>query len=765
MNGAAITTLLVIEDNPGDARQLREMFEEGVSRKSTMIQVTSMAEAEQHLAGHAVDVILLDLGLPDAQGLAAVERAHAAAPNVPLVIVTGLDDETIATQALQIGAQDYLLKGQIDARSLSRALRYAMERSALDAALFTEKERAQVTLNSIGDAVASTDQDGRITYINLVACELTGWTFGEASARPISAVMNLHDGTTRQALDFGPDGDNRRQEIQLIPAGAVVARRDGIDIGVEGSIAPIHDRQGRPSGSVIVFRDVTDRRLAERDMRRSEERFRRLFDANTIGITIADLSGRTLEANDAYLAMLGYSRDELLSVATSWDALTPPDFLERNRQAVIELRGTGIAQPWEKEYTHKDGHRVPALVSVALLDASEGTCIMYIVDLSSRRFLEEQLRQAQKMEAIGQLAGGVAHDFNNLLTVILGHANMLVSELSDRDPLRDSAEEIRDAGDRAAAMTVQLLAFSRRQVLAPARLDLKLLVTNVERLLRRMIGEDVRLATVFGTAAGVVLADAGQIEQVLMNLAVNARDAMPDGGTLTITVGEEVVADQHQADARGLAIGDYVTMIVADSGTGIAAETQEHMFEPFFTTKGVDRGTGLGLATAYGIVRQSGGNISVQSVLGEGTSFTIALPRLGADAATSVPLAALLARASATETLLLVEDEPSVRRLTRRILEDRGYTVIEASAGAEALVTARGHDGPIALLLTDVIMPGMGGRELAALLADERPETRVVYMSGYPDDAVLRQDLGNVAFVQKPFTAEGLAEKLREAIA
>jgi PAS domain S-box-containing protein len=570
---------------------------------------------------------------------------------------------------------------------------------------------------------------------------------------------------TRETLDFGPDRDNRRHEIRLIPAGAVVVRRDGRDVGVEGSIAPIHDRQGRPSGSVIVFRDVTDRRLAERDMRRSEERFRRLFDANTIGITIADLSGRTLEANDAFLAMLGSSRDELLSTASGWNDLTPPEYRDRNRLAVSELRTTGIAKPWEKEYTHKDGHRVPVLVGVALLEASEGTCITYIVDLSSRRLLEDQLRQAQKMEAVGQLAGGVAHDFNNLLTVILGHANMLVQSLPDREGLRESAEEIRDAGDRAAAMTGQLLAFSRRLVLAPALLDLNDLVANVERLLRRMIGEDITLATVLAADIGVVLADAGQLEQVLMNLAVNARDAMPDGGTLTITVAGETVSNQDQADAKGLAIGDYVTMVIADSGTGMTAETRTHMFEPFYTTKGVDHGTGLGLATAYGIVRQSGGNIGVASTRGAGATFTIYLPRVDAVAATLPPRPALVARAQATETLLLVEDEPAVRRLTRRMLEGRGYRVIEASAGAEALATARGHSGRIHLLLTDVIMPGMSGRELATQLLIERPGTRVVYMSGYPDDAVLRQDLGQVAFVQKPFTADNLAAKVREAIA
>jgi two-component system cell cycle sensor histidine kinase/response regulator CckA len=765
MTALALTTLLVIEDNPGDARLLREMIEDSGSLNSEMIQVESMAQAEHHLAEHHVDVILLDLGLPDAQGLTAVERAHAAAPDVPLVILTGLDDETIATQALQIGAQDYLLKGQIDPRSLSRALRYSVERKALDTALFTEKERAQVTLNSIGDAVASTGPAGEITYINLVASELTGWSFAEAAGTPIATVLNLHHSDSREAIPFGPDKD-RTDGIRLVPFGAVIVRRDGRDAAIEGSMAPIQDRMGRPSGSVIVFRDVADRRRAESEMRRSEERFRRLFDANSIGITISTLAGRMLEANDAFLAIVGYGREELLARATSWNALAPPEFHAGNEVAIELLTASGTTQTWEMEYLTKAGDRVPVLVGVAMLEAAEGTCIAYVVDLTSRRVLEDQLRQAQKMEAVGQLAGGIAHDFNNLLTVILGHANLMVADMSDHEPLRESAEEIRDAGVRAAAMTAQLLAFSRRQVLAPALLDLNELVTNVERLLRRMIGEDVVLETALVPDLGWVLADAGQLEQVLMNLAVNARDAMPDGGSLRIALAEATIDDRSLGDPAGLAPGRYVTLAVADTGTGMTAETQAHMFEPFYTTKGVEQGTGLGLATAYGIVKQSGGDIAVASTLGHGTTFTVYLPRLDPDAAAAARRAPVVARrAQATETILLVEDEAAVRRLTRRILEEHGYRVIEASSGAEALGMARLHSGPIHLVLTDVVMPRMNGRELAALLLRDRPETSVVYMSGYPDDSVLQSDLGGlVPFVQKPFTSEGLAAKLREAM-
>ena len=769
MTSLAFTTLLVVEDNPGDARLLREMFEEAGAHRANMVQVQSMVAAERHLAENHVDVILLDLGLPDAQGLDAVQRAHGAAPDVPLVILTGLDDEQIATQALQIGAQDYLLKGQIDSRSLSRALRYAVERHALDSALFTEKERAQVTLNSIGDAVASTDPAGNITYINLVASELTGWSFAEAAGTPIAKVLNLHDGEGREPITFGPGGGRRTDRIRLVPSGAVVVRRDGRDAAIEGSLAPIHDRIGRPSGSVIVFRDVTDRRLAESHIRRSEERFRRLFDANSIGITITDLAGCMLQANDAFLAMVGYTHEELLTTVTSWNSLIPTEFHDANQRALDELASSGSSQPWEMDYVDKSGRRVPVLVGVAMLEASESTCFTYVVDLTSRRQLEEQLRQAQKMEAVGQLAGGIAHDFNNLLTVILGHAGLMVDELSDRDPLRESAQEIRDAGDRAAAMTAQLLAFSRRQVLAPALIDLNDLVTNIERLLRRMIGEDVVLETTLLPGLGQVLADAGQVEQVLMNLAVNARDAMPDGGSLGITLAEETIdgrSPSSPSSRSALAPGRYVTMSVTDSGTGMTAETRAHMFEPFYTTKGMDKGTGLGLATAYGIVRQSGGDIGVESTLGEGTTFKVYLPRLDHETAAARPTPVISRmRPPATETLLLVEDEAAVRRLTRRVLEERGYRVLEAADGNEALTISRRHGGPIHLLLTDVVMPRMNGRELAAIFSAERPEARVLYMSGYPDDSVLQAGLGGqVPFLQKPFTPDGLAAKLRDAL-
>ncbi len=764
MTTGTISTLLVIEDNPGDARLLREMLGEPDQQRVTVIQVESLGAAEDHLAANIVDVILLDLGLPDAQGLEAVRRTHAAAPLVPLVILTGLDDELLAAQALQVGAQDYLIKGQIEPRGLSRALRYAVERNRLDTALFAEKERAHVTLDSIGDAVASTDLAGQIAYLNAVGQTLTGWSLAEARSQSIATVLNLHDALTGEPIMLDDQLPTPAGPVDLPPRSAVFCR-DGREIAIEGCLAPIHQQDGRRAGAVIVFRDVSERRVAERATRRSEERFDRLFAANTIGIRIADLEGRTLEANAAYLDMLGYTLEEIIVTQSSWNALTPPEYHERNGQAVAQLLATGVAQPWEKEYLRKDGTRVPVLVGLALLEATEGTCISYIVDLSERHLLEDQLRQAQKMEAIGQIAGGVAHDFSNLLTVILGHANLMADQLTELDPIRGSAEEIIDAGNRAGTMTRQLLAFSRRQVLEPEVLDVNAVLSDLERLLRRMLGESVELRTELLPDGGRVLADASQLEQVLMNLAVNARDAMPRGGSLTIALGEAMLDGHHPPDLTGLPAGRYVTIAVRDSGIGMSPETRAHLFEPFFTTKDRDKGTGLGLATAYGVIKQSGGSITVVSELSRGATFTIYLPRLDAEVAQSAGAAAAPVRPQATQTLLLVEDEAAVRRLTRRILEDRGYRVLEAADGEAALEVARQHAGPIHLLLTDVVMPGLSGRDLGRRIAAIRAETSIVYMSGYPDDDLLHNpSAAGVFFVQKPFTADALAAKLREAM-
>jgi signal transduction histidine kinase len=388
-------------------------------------------------------------------------------------------------------------------------------------------------------------------------------------------------------------------------------------------------------------------------------------------------------------------------------------------------------------------------------------------DVTERVQLEQQLRQAQKMEAVGRLAGGIAHDFNNILTAITGYADLLLEDLGATDPRRQDADEIHKAADRAAGLTRQLLAFSRQQVLQPTVIEVNKLVGDLEKMLRRLLGEDVELTTRLAPTTGRVKADPGQLEQVIMNLAVNARDAMPTGGKLTLETGNMDLDESYATDHYPARAGPFVMLAVSDTGIGMSEETQAHMFEPFFTTKEKGKGTGLGLATVYGIIKQSGGFIWVYSEVGHGTTFKLYLPRVEELAERAAAPAQARARpARGTETILVVEDEAPVRNVARQVLERHGYTVLEAASAEAALDLATRYSGTIHLLLTDVVMPGLNGRELASRLADLRNDARVIFMSGYTDDAVTRHGVlePGAAYVQKPFTPDAIARKVREVL-
>jgi len=495
------------------------------------------------------------------------------------------------------------------------------------------------------------------------------------------------------------------------------------------------------------------------------EGFEYLMRQASDAIFILDPQGQVLEANRRAEEMLGRPSSEIHG--QSWRSFVSAAELEADGNLFRKLRTEGAIRADNLHLVRTDGRPVCVDFSASLVEVGGEHVILAIAhDVTQRVRLEQQLRQSQKMEAIGRLAGGVAHDFNNLLTIINGYGEILLGALRPEDPMWELVAEIRQAGMRGASLTRQLLAFSRQQVIAPQVLDLNSVVADVDKMLRRLIGEDIVLTTRMDPALGSVKADPGQIEQVLLNLAVNARDAMPKGGRLTIETAN-VELDANCPDARPeVRPGRYIQLAVSDTGCGMDEATKAHLFEPFFTTKGVGKGTGLGLATVYGIVKQASGCIYIYSEPGRGATFKIYLPRIEEAVPAKHAQAGVTRSSVGTETILLVEDEDAVRALTRHVLQKSGYKVLEARHGGEALRLCGRHREPIHLLLTDVVMPEMGGRELADCLISLRPEMKVLYLSGYTDDAVVRHGIltAESAFLQKPFSVETLTRKVREVL-
>ena len=503
-------------------------------------------------------------------------------------------------------------------------------------------------------------------------------------------------------------------------------------------------------------------------LRATEASYATLVEHAPVGIYRSTPDGRFLAVNSALVGLLGFgSADEVLQLHISRDVYADPAERQRllDRDSYTDREYDEVEATWKR----KDGRHLTVKLSVRAVRSRSGQVEYYetfVRDVTEQRRLQTQLVQSQKMEAVGRLAGGIAHDFNNLLTVITTSCDLLLEDLAATDPKREDVDQVRKAADGAAALTRQLLAFSRQQVLTPQIVNLGDVVYGVEKMLRRVIGEDVDLVTVLGSDVGAVKADVGQLEQVLMNLAVNARDAMPTGGKLTIETANVEHDPDYAREQEAAPVSRFVMLAVSDTGTGMDEATKARIFEPFFTTKEVGKGTGLGLATVYGIVRQSGGFIWVYSEPGLGTTFKIYLPQVDAVAAGSAARATPTTSHRGTETVLLVEDAAAVRAVIHEALARQGYTVLDAPNGAEALRIAAGHPGPIHLLLTDVVMPGLSGRQLSDQLAQIRPETKVLYTSGYTDDAIVRHGVleSGIAYLQKPFSVDGLARKVREVL-
>ena len=507
------------------------------------------------------------------------------------------------------------------------------------------------------------------------------------------------------------------------------------------------------------------RRQAEDALRRTNERFRRLFEAVSEGVAVVDRGGIVQYASPSVGRLSGQPVADRAS-RPIWELLRAEDPAPLRGAIEAATQGTG-PRSIESRIRRVDGTAaLLEIVSTAFPEPDgQDRVILTARDITERRQLEEQFRQAQKMEAVGRLAGGVAHDFNNLLTVVLSTCDLLAGELDPGDPRLADLEDIRLAGERAAGLTRQLLTFSRQQVVEPRIIDLGEVVRNLDKMLRRLIGEDVELRTVARGPVGSVKADIGQVEQVVVNLVVNARDALPDGGKLTIEITDFDLTEPHDTDQVEVPAGRYVMLAVSDNGSGMSAETKARLFEPFFTTKAPGKGTGLGLATVYGIVKQCGGFIWVYSELGAGTTFKILLPRVEEVAASraSAPTPQIL---EGSETVLLVEDNEAVRGAARRALEAYGYRVLAAGTAEDVARQLNEVSGRVDLLVTDVVMPGISGRLLAEQLQTQHPHLKVLFVSGYTDDAVVQHGVlkSGTPFLQKPFTGPALVRKVREVL-
>jgi PAS domain S-box-containing protein len=596
-----------------------------------------------------------------------------------------------------------------------------------------------------------------LTFVSENIRTLSGYAADEVMQAPELWARMVHPADAPRVPDTAErigEGGEESREYRLV-------LKDGRSCWVRDEWRAVRDASGRVVEIVGSLVDITDRRRGE------EERARLSSAVEEAGesIIITDPKGTIVYVNPAYEKLSGYGRSELVGRNPRMlkSGQHPPEFYE----ALWATLARG--ERWSGSFVNvrKDGAKYEEVGTIfAVLDAA-GHVANYVGvmrDVTSENRMKEELRQSQKMEAVGRLAGGVAHDFNNLLTVITGRCELMVHRLGRSHKLSQELELILTTAHRAAALTRQLLAFSHKHVLATQVLDLNAVVVNMQKMLHRLIGEDIELVTALDPALGCVHADQGQMEQVILNLVLNSRDAMPQGGRLSI----ETANAQSQAWPPGTGTGPCVVLTVSDNGCGMDAETRSRVFEPFFTTKGVDRGTGLGLSTVYGIVKQGGGQISVESEPGQGAKFSIYLQRVEAPrpAAPGPPAPPGVRLRRGQGTVLLVEDDPAVRSLSREILEMSGYLVLEAADGTEALRIGTQHSGRIELAITDVVMPHMGGRHVVERLRSLRPETRILYMSGYTDDTVLRHGVAKAeaAFLQKPFTADALTRKVQEVL-
>lgn len=633
----------------------------------------------------------------------------------------------------------------------------ALEHCRAEAALRESEEKYRLVVESVNDGIAIS-QERKFIFLNRRFAEMLGFTQGEL------LMKSFRDICTADGLQIVEKRRELRRMGQAVPERyeTIFRTKGGDELHVEASVSTIH-YLGKPA-TFGVFRDIMERKRAEQTL----ARLAAAIEQSSEAIVITDTDWTIQYVNPAFEKITGYSCEEAIGQrprALLDSGMHDDAYYESLKRKLAD------GQVWSGQFINrrKDGTTYEEETVISPIRDASGRVINYVTakhDVTQQRALEVQLRQSQKMEAIGLLAGGIAHDFNNLLVAIMGYSELVLSSVPPGDPMKADVEEILKASERAASLTRQLLAFSRRQVLQPQILDLNEVVMSVDKLLRRLIGENIRLVTIPASNLGLVNADPGQIEQVIINVAINARDAMASGGKLTIETSNAAFDETYASRHVALKPGPYVMLAISDTGHGMDSPTLARIFEPFFTTKSLGQGTGLGLATVYGIVKQTGGEILVSSELGKGTTFKICLPRIDNPQETEDSAASRARDSMGSETILVVEDEEVIRTLARRVLEKQGYRVLEACDGSEALALTEQHRGNIDLLVSDVVMPGLSGRELAEKLKSFRPALKTLFVSGYTDDAIVRHGVlePGTAFLQKPFMPDSLVHKVREVL-
>jgi len=876
--------ILLIEDNPGDARLIEEMLKEAnVRYELEGLDSLSSGIAKVKLDGY--DIILLDLDLPDSHGLATLTKLNEIKPEAPIIVLTGLADEETGINAVKEGAQDYLVKGQVDKNLLTRSIRYGIERKAADRKIHESNERFRIVLNNAPITIFALDKQGVFTLSEGRGLERVGLKPGDnvgVSALGLYAELpvTLHNGESIRMLEV----------VRRVMAGETMTGITELrGIYFENQFTPYHDAQGKVNGLIGVATIITERMQAEAMLRHSEERFRSLVETTSDWVWEVDEKIRYTYVSPRIKNLLGYEPEEVLGK-------TPLDFMSPNeakRVADIFGRIVAVKAPivnMENTNLHKDGHKViletsgvpffdkngklrgyrgidrditerkktEELMRSILESVDEGfiivdreyrllsanrafaekvgmplqdiigrhcheishrisrpcfevgeqcavkhvfetgeprsvihmhhdakgnpvytetkayplskddagrivTAIEILIDVTEKKKLEDQLRQSQKMEAIGQLAGGVAHDFNNILTAIIGYGHITLMKMAKDDPVRLNIEHMLEAADRAAHLTQSLLVFSRKQIMDKQPADLLDMIKRVQKFLVRILGEDIEVKSLLCEGRINCLADTGQMEQVIMNLATNARDAMPQGGMFTIAA-DRAKLDEEFIKAHGYGKpGEYAVMTVSDTGRGMDEKTRLRIFEPFFTTKEVGKGTGLGLSIVYGIIKQHDGYINVYSEPGIGTTFKIYLPLIAEEIKEKNKLVEAEYPEKGSEVILFAEDDESVRRMTKLILDESGYQVIEAVDGEDAVKKYMENKERIELLLFDLVMPKKSGKEAYDEIRKIMPDIRVVFISGYSPDIIQQKALigQDMKLIFKPVSPTELLRKIR----